>query len=50
MDTIPFEDNHLVARPGEGERGGQSRDAASRDYELHTRKLSGRQTVGKPLL
>ena len=37
-----------MARPGEGKRGGQSPDAASGDYELHTPKLSGRQTVGKP--
>jgi hypothetical protein len=49
LDTITFEDNHVVARPGEGKRGGQSPDAASGDYELHTPKLSGRQTVGKPL-
>jgi hypothetical protein len=48
LDTITFEDNHVLACPGEGERGGQSRDAASSDYEPHTPKLSGRPTVGKP--
>ena len=43
MDKIPLEDDRLVARPDNGERSRESRDAASCDDELHTSKLSRRR-------
>lgn len=43
IDTIALEDNRLMARPGNGQRSRESRDAATGDNELHTPKLSGRK-------
>ena len=42
MDEITLEHDRVVARPRDGERGRESRDAASGDDEPHMSKLSGR--------
>jgi hypothetical protein len=41
-DTVTFEDDRLMARPGHGQRRREPRDAAAGDDELHTSKLPGR--------
>jgi hypothetical protein len=44
LDSIPFEDNRLVARPRHGERSREPRDPASGDDELYLRNLFQRPT------
>jgi hypothetical protein len=40
IDTVTFQDDHLMARPGEREGSCEPRDAATRDHKPHAVGLS----------
>jgi hypothetical protein len=49
MDRVAFEDDHLMARAGDGERRRKAGDAASGDDELHLRKVTGGRKRRRPV-
>ena len=47
IDKVTLEHNRTMARPGDGKRSRETRNAATSDDELHMRKLSGRGCAGQ---